>query len=88
MQSRAGPKDIVPRAKFELRPPEGLIRLAECVSPRDANILQEVIVVGDVTQRHPCAPAREPAGNYAAAATDPSDGAFLARAQNARGGAQ
>ena len=87
MQSRAGPEDIGP-AKFGLRPPEGLIRLAERVTPRDANILQEVIVVGDVTQRYPCAPAREPTGNYAAAATYPSDGAFLARVPNAGGGAK
>src|SRR5262249_21182765 len=75
--TRAGPEDIVPRAKLGLRPPEGLISLAKSLFPRDADILQEVIVgaFSDLTQRAPLARARDPAGDRAAAA-DPAAALF------------
>src|SRR6516165_2411710 len=80
-----GTEDIVP-AKLGLWPPEWLVRFAERLLLRHADILQEVIVVGDITQRDPLARTREPAGNYAAAATYPADGTFLACAANGPSG--
>ena len=69
---RAGPEDIVPRAKLGLWLPEGLIRFAKSLCPRDADILQEIIVgaFGDLTQRAPLARARDPPGHRVAPAPD------------------
>src|SRR6516164_1145078 len=89
-EMRAGPEDIVPRAKLGLWLPEELIRFAKSLCPRDAHILQEVIVgaFGDLTQRAPLARARDPAGESVAPWPDPAGGGILATVGNGRGGAE
>src|SRR6516164_6955511 len=87
---RAGPEDIVPRAKLGLWLPEGLIRFAKSLCPRDADILQEVIVgaFGDLTQRAPLARARDPADDRVAPAPDQARRAILATVRNGPGSAE
>ena len=71
-EMRAGPEDIGPHAKLGLWLPEGLIGLAKSFCPRDADILQEVIVgaFGDLAQCAPLARARDPEGDRVAPAPD------------------
>src|SRR5215472_3987223 len=69
-----------PHAKLGLGPPEGLIRLAEGILPRDADVLQQMKVVGlrDVAQRLALVRTSDPAGDRAAASRDPArDGTIV-----------
>jgi len=64
--------------------------LAKSLFSGDADVLEEVLVIafGDLVKRAALAEARDPAGDRAAAAADPADGACLARAANGPGGAE
>src|SRR4029077_318429 len=78
------------RAKLGLWLQEWLIRFEESPCPRDADILQEVIVgaFGDLTQRAPLARTRDPAGDRVAPAPDQARRAILATVGNGPAGAE